>query len=363
MKRRVTAISVIWILLFCMIEYIGTTNALAAQNNGTLITLTQPEQVLETITYQGITVEAIYTNAAHSGSDPIYSCAAFVKKFYQQVYGIGVYNLHSSVSTPLVYNNKGSFMITESPQVGDIVRDNARTHWAIVKEVSEDKVTIIQQNYRTGTMAWAGCTVDRTGTGYTFFTYSERIAETPMSTASEMEETNEIDEKSSESEFIPLNPTPTLKETAKTLYIGYQDYEIKLEQLAEDATIYYTSDSPEVAVVSSDGIICPLQTGKAIIYIHVAQDNVINELQIAISVKEPYLKLSASNKELTVGELVTIKAKKYGTKEAISWQVSDKAIATINKKTGELSAKRKGTVTVTAKTATGLSSKLKIKVK
>lgn len=364
MKRRLTAISIIWILLFSITVYNSTTDALAAQKNGTLITLTQPEQVLETITFQGITVEAIYTNAAHSGSDPIYSCAAFVKKFYQQVYGIGVYNLHSSVSTPLIYDNKGSFLITEEPQVGDIVRDNARTHWAIVKDVTEDTVTVIQQNYRTGTMAWADCSVDRKDTGYTFFTYSERVTEPqlpPAPVVNEANETNEIDEKLPE--FIPSHPEPTLKETAKTLYIGYQNYEIKLEQLAEDSTIYYNSDTPEVAVVSSDGIISPLQKGKAIIYIHVIQDNMIYQHQIDISIKEPYLKLSASNKELTVGELVTIKAKKYGTKDAISWQVSDKAIATINKKTGELSAKKKGTVTVTAKTAAGLSAKIKIKVK
>ncbi len=338
MKRRLTAILVIWILLFSIIEGINTTEALAAQKNGTLITLIQPEQVLDTITYQGITVEAIYTNAAHSGSDPIYSCAAFVKKFYQQVYGIGVYNLHSTVSTPLVYDSKGSFMITEQPQVGDIVRDNARTHWAIVKDVTEDTVTIIQQNYQTGTMAWAGCTVDRKDTGYTFFTYSERIAETPLPIA------------------------PQLKETKKTLYTGFQDYTILLEQLTEEAQVYYSSDTPEVAVVSSDGVISPIQKGEAIIYIHVMQDNVIYEFQIELSVKEPYLKLSASNKELTVGELIMIKAKKYGTKDTITWQVSDKAIATINKKTGELCAKKQGTVTVTAKTATGLSAKLKIKV-
>jgi hypothetical protein len=338
MKQRVTAISAVWILLFSMIICINTTDALAAQNNGTLITLTQPEQVLDSITYQGITVDAIYTNAAHSGSDPIYSCAAFVKKFYQQIYGVNVYNLHSSVSTPLVYDDKGSFMITETPQVGDIVRDNVRTHWAIVKEVTEDTVTIIQQNYRTGTMAWTDCTVDRKGTGYTFFTYSGRVVDTPL----------------------PLAPQFDI--TSKTLYMGFKDYAIQLEQLSETAQVYYNSDNPAVAVVSGDGIITPIQIGEAIIYIHVLQDNMVYQFQIAISVKEPYIKLSASAKELTVGELITIKVKQYGIKNTIVWKVSNKKIATINEKTGELCAKKQGTVTVTATTDTGLSAKLKIKV-
>jgi hypothetical protein len=332
------AISVIWILLFSMIVGINTTDVLAAQNNGTLITLIQPEQVLDSITYQGITVDAIYTNAAHSGSDPIYSCAAFVKKFYQQIYGINVYNLHSTVSTPLVYDDKGSFMITETPQVGDIVRDNARTHWAIVKEVSEDTVTIIQQNYRTGSMAWTGCTVDRKGTGYTFFTYSGRVVDTP------------------------LPPAPQLNETSKTLYMGFEEYTIRLDQLSEAAQVYFISNTPEIATVSSEGIISPIQKGEAIIYVHVVQDNMVYQFEMEISVKDPYLKLSASNKELTVGEQIKIKAKQYGIKEAVSWQVSNHKIATINEKTGELYARKQGTVTVTAKISTGLSAKLKIKV-
>lgn len=339
MRRRMTAITVMWLLLFSLIEYIGSTAALAAQNNGTLVTLTQPEQILESITYQGITVDAIYTNAAHSGSDPIYSCAAFVKKFYQQVYGINVYNLHSSVSTPLVYDNKGSFIITDTPQVGDIVRDNGRTHWAIVKEVNEDTVAIIQQNYRTGTMAWADCTVDRRGTGYSFFTYSDRIAD------------------------IPLPPAPELKVSSKTLYIGEENYAISLVQLSQTAQIYYSSQAPEIAEVSSEGNIRPVQPGKAIVYIHVVQDNMVTQLQLEITVKEPYLKLTAAKKELSVGELITIKAKRYGQKEGIiSWQVSNKKIAVINEQTGELTAKKQGTVTVTAMTDAGLTAKLKLKV-
>ena len=339
MIRRVMAVSVIWILLFSVLGYQEAPRALAAQNNGTLVTLIQPEQVLDTITYQGITVEAVYTNGPHSGSDPVYSCAAFVKKFYQQVYGIGVYNLHSTSSTPLIYDEKGSFSITEQPQIGDIVRDNNRTHWAIVKEVSEDTITLIQQNYRTtGTMAWTGCTVDRMDSGFTFFTYSGRVDDTSM----------------------PL--APRVMETEKTLYTGYQDYQIQLEQITDEATVYYNSDTPEVAVVSSDGIVTPVQEGEAIIYINVVQDNVIYSLQVVIKVKVPYLKLSASTKEVAVGKSLTIKVKQYGTEEAVAIQVSNNEIATINEVTRKLLARRKGTVIVTVSTSGGLTAKLKIKV-
>ena len=294
--------------------------------------------MLDSITYLGVTVDAVYTNGPHSGSDPVYSCAAFVKKFYEQVYGIGVYNLHSTKSTPLVYYNKGSFSITEQPQVGDIVRDNTRTHWAIVKAVSGDTVTLIQQNYRSGTMAWVDCTVDRKDSGHSFFTYSGRI------------------------EDVPKILEPQVTEAKKTLYTGYQDYQIQLEQIKEEAEVYYVSDKPEVASVSEEGVVTPLQVGKAVIYIHVIQDNTAYPLQVAITVKEPYLKLSASSKELAIGKSLTLKVKRYGTKELVSWQVSNSEIATINEKSGKLVAKKRGTVTISITTEAGLTAKLKVKV-
>ncbi len=338
MIRRITAAFIIGVLLFSIVGTVNTPTVLAAQNNGMLVTLVQQGQVLDSITYLGVTVDAVYTNGPHSGSDPVYSCAAFVKKFYQQVYGIGVYNLHSTKSTPLIYDNKGSFTITEQPQVGDIVRDNTRTHWAIVKAVSEDTVTLIQQNYRSGTMAWVDCTVDRKDSGHSFFTYSGRVEDTQVSLV------------------------PQVTEIKKTLYTGYQDYSIQLEQITEEATVYYVSDTPEVATVSEKGVVTPIQVGNAVIFIHVLQDNTVYPLQVAITVREPYLKLSASSKELKVGKSLTIKAKQYGTMDPITWQVSDKEIATINEKSGKLVARKKGSVTITITTDVGLMAKLKIKV-
>lgn len=362
MRRVRMALFVIWMLLCVAFTDHDASTVLAAQKNGMMITLTQAGQVLDSITYQGITVEAVYTSEAHSGSDPTYSCAAFVKKFYQSAYGINVYNLNSSSSTPLIYDNKGSFMVTDLPQVGDIVRDNNRTHWAIVKEISGDTVTLIQQNYQTGITAWVGCSVDRKDTGYTFFTYSERKQE-----ASTIQETPLIQEAPT-AQDAPTNqeaPTilaPQVTETEKTLYTGYLDYKLQLSQLKEDAVVFYSSDHPEIALVNIEGVVTPLQKGEALLYINILQDNVIYTLQVKVTVKEPYIKLSSSKKELNVGKSMTIKIKRYGTQEEVIWQVTDPTIAGINEKTGKLTAKKQGTVTVTVKTAAGLSAKLKMKI-
>ena len=154
MKRKLIATILLLLFIFIQIHVIPNHKASAAMKNGEMVLLTKAEQVLETITFNGITVEAVYSNKSHANSDVTYSCAAFVKKFYKEIYGIAVYNLSTTNSIPLIYNSKESFSETSTPQIGDIVRHNARTHWAIVKSIKGNTITVIQQNYKSGTSAW-----------------------------------------------------------------------------------------------------------------------------------------------------------------------------------------------------------------
>ena len=137
--------------------------------------------VTDSITVNGITVEALYRPYDSSvNSDSTYSCAAFVKRFYSQVYGRDVSGLNSTTSVPVI--DSGSFQATSSPKVGDILRDNQSVHWAIVKEVSGNTITVIQQNAWNGdyTKAWVGATVQNGDSRYTFFTWSENTqSQTP----------------------------------------------------------------------------------------------------------------------------------------------------------------------------------------
>lgn len=125
---------------------------------------------VDSITVNGVTVEALYRPYDPSvDTDTTYSCAAFVKRFYSQVYGQDVYGLNDISSVPLV--GSGSFVETSAPQVGDIIRDNFSVHWAIVKAVSGNTVTVIQQNAWDGsyTQAWVGATIEIGDPQYTFF--------------------------------------------------------------------------------------------------------------------------------------------------------------------------------------------------
>lgn len=502
-------IIMILIILFIQVQSENIPAAYAKMKVGTAITLTQPGQILESITYNGITVEAAYTNGPYSGSDPVYSCAAFVKKFYSMIYGIEVYNLISKDSTPMVYYNKGSFSLTDQPRVGDIVRDNTRTHWAIVKSVEGDIITVVQQNYRSGNTAWINCTIDRADTGYSYFTYSNRVEDSignihnntvgepavstqvPGEAVSEAIPVTDISseipegtywlfqasnsllltapEKSNDSRpqldsyrdsenqqlsivslgdkeyalqflsnrrflavsdknelittekleqsfvfvlrdngYYTLSPVsnrnkvvalsqassqneqsnlmlqdytgnlgefwslaqisssaltlvPEISVSKKTLYLGYLDYQIGISQLKKQASVTYTSDHPAIAKVSKDGVVKAKGVGKTSIHVQVVQDNVIYQLKIDITVKEPYIKIVNQDKKVSVGQSIDLQVKKYGTKSSVTWQVSDQKIAVIDKNK-VLIAKKRGTVTVTAKTKDGLKAKIKLTI-
>ena len=129
---------------------------------------------VDSITVNGVTVDAVYRPYDSSVNyDTTYSCAAFVKRFYSQVYGRSVSGLMTTTSIPVI--DSGAFAQTNSPQVGDIIRDNESVHWAIVKEVSGDTVTVIQQNAWNGsyTKAWVGATIQKGDPRYSFFHWSK----------------------------------------------------------------------------------------------------------------------------------------------------------------------------------------------
>ena len=101
-------------------------------------------------------VDAIYRKGSNDGSNATYSCAAFIKKYYSEVYNVSVYNLFGG-STPKTYEGKKITSVKE-PKVGDIAYKNS--HWSIVKKVNDnDTVTLIEQNWK-----WNGnqCKINRT---------------------------------------------------------------------------------------------------------------------------------------------------------------------------------------------------------
>lgn len=100
-------------------------------------------------------VDAVYTSEKNDAADQKYSCAAYVKKYYQAIYNIGVYNLMDE-GPPVVRDAGVGFKKVTEPKEGDIVfwpvSTNGNNHSAIVKKVEGNIITLIEQNYKTGTV-------------------------------------------------------------------------------------------------------------------------------------------------------------------------------------------------------------------
>lgn len=93
-------------------------------------------------------VKALYRAGKNDGTNATYSCAAYVKRYYSEVYGVSVSNLLSGC-TPI--SSKGTIRKVSSPKEGDIVATTSGSgnHWAIVKQVNDNgTITLIEQNWK-----------------------------------------------------------------------------------------------------------------------------------------------------------------------------------------------------------------------
>lgn len=180
MKKRVCSCFLIFFIF--LMAFPG--HAFAAGNTK-WVEITQEGQVVDSITLQGKTVQALYAPYMTFGSvkkengeigyyyngNTTYCCAAFVKRFYSQVYGLNVFNLIPGGKP----TSSVSFQETKTPVVGDIVSANNGSHWAIVKNVNGDgTVTLIEQNHwmeaaPNRVHAAVGYTINISDTTYRFY--------------------------------------------------------------------------------------------------------------------------------------------------------------------------------------------------
>lgn len=141
---------------------------------------------------------------------------------------------------------------------------------------------------------------------------------------------------------------PSVKEEKITLYLGYKNYSISIDNLAKGAAITYKSSNIKVAKVTEKGVIKAVSAGTATINVTVKQSKKTYNLKVKVTVKKPYIKLTQSASYLNVGESTQFKAKVYGTDEKITWTSSNPDIASVSSK-GKVTAIRSGKATIYAK--------------
>lgn len=129
--------------MLCLIVLFPTV-AFASQFTEQVILITKDGQIADTF----CGVDAVYiTTYSDVGT---YSCAGYVKKFYMALFNANVYQINIYDGPPVVSmeGHTVSLKQVKKPVPGDIMQNTGRTHVGIVKEVSGDTVTLIEQNFK-----------------------------------------------------------------------------------------------------------------------------------------------------------------------------------------------------------------------
>lgn len=79
-----------------------------------------------------------------------YCCAGYVSRFYEEKFGVTVYNINMVDDKPSVYcyGKRAELREVKTPQAGDIMQDKDYSHVAIVKDCQGTTATLIEQNYK-----------------------------------------------------------------------------------------------------------------------------------------------------------------------------------------------------------------------
>ena len=166
---------------------------------------------------------------------------------------------------------------------------------------------------------------------------------------------------------IPDDFVPNAKvDTSITLYAnGTKGRTYVMNETVNENIPYsqtYSSSDTSVAKVSADGVISAVTAGKAVITSTVNILGTELTLSTNVTVKNPSVKITSSKKTFKVGNKYKMAAKAYGLAEKVTWRSSNKKVASINKSTGELVAKKSGKSNIKA-VCSGFSKTSAITVK
>ena len=160
-----------------------------------------------------------------------------------------------------------------------------------------------------------------------------------------------------------------LNKTTANLYMGKSEA-ITLKATIEPSNatnqkVTWTSSNKEVATVDENGKVKAKKNGTATITAKV--DNKEIKCKIKVTTPATSIKLNKTSMEIKFDKTKTTTLKatilpKTTTDKTITWTSSNKEVAIVDKK-GKVTAKKEGTVTITAKTTNGKKAKCKVTIK
>ncbi len=175
----------------------------------------------------------------------------------------------------------------------------------------------------------------------------------------------------------PIKPTPIVE--VKSIVV--KENNIKLTEgdtktlivnvNPSDATnkiVKYTSEDSSIATINSNGVITAKKSGKTkIIITSVSNKNIKSEVLVTVKAKVievSSISLNTSSKTLIEEDkfsLVVTYVPQDATNKSVTWSSSDTSVATVDSN-GKVTAKKKGSATITASTYNNKTASVKITV-
>ena len=153
----------------------------------------------------------------------------------------------------------------------------------------------------------------------------------------------------------------TISASNKTLGVK-EKYQINYSVIPKNESVTFSSSNNNVATVNKNGKVTARKKGTAYITAKI-NDEKTAKIKIIVKKAPTKITLNAKSKTIKKNKTFNLKAKlSSGSAGKITYSSSNSKIAKVNSK-GKITAKKKGTTYITAKTYNGKKAKIKIKVK
>lgn len=140
---------------------------------------------------------------------------------------------------------------------------------------------------------------------------------------------------------------PSLRKTA-TIYRG-KYITLKPTNISNSFYVAYSSDNPSVASVNASGKVTAKSVGEATITTAVFTEYGDYYFNTVVTVKEPYIRLVSYTNRIKKGKSYTFDCDLIGLSGSARWYSSNTKVASVNRTTGRVTARKKGTTYITVK--------------
>jgi hypothetical protein len=159
---------------------------------------------------------------------------------------------------------------------------------------------------------------------------------------------------------------PAPSELEATLYVGYHDYKIEIDNLSAKANVTYSSSNKAVVTVTKRGVIKPLATGKTTITVKISQNAKKYSYKIKVIVEKPHIDINWTNNIIYVGDSYILDVNVYGIDNAsFIYSSSNEKVGIVHEYYGSdtFTALSPGTTVITVKDeVTGIKEDITITV-